>query len=76
MARPTTRGHGVLELRTVAALLVGIGVGFALVSPVLPDAVGEATAALLAGGGTVVLVGVGALALLMVLLAAFYQLYL
>ena len=74
MARPTTAGRSVLGPKTVASFLVGIGVGLALVAPVLPDAVGDEVAALLAGGGSVILVGVGALGAVMVLLAVFYQL--
>jgi threonine dehydrogenase-like Zn-dependent dehydrogenase len=58
------------------AFLVGIGVGLAVVSPVLPEELGAEFAAFLSGGGTVILAGVGALGLLMVLLALFYQLYL
>lgn len=76
MARPTTRGNSVLGPKTAGAFLVGIGVGLALVSPVLPEAVGEEVAAIMSGGGSVIVVGVGALALLMVLLAVSYELYL
>jgi hypothetical protein len=60
----------------VAAFVIGTGVGFARVSPVLPDAVSDEFAALLAGGGSVILVGVGAFAVLMVLLVGFYHFYL
>lgn len=76
MARPTTDGGSLLTPKTAGAFLVGIGVGLAVVSPVLPDALGAELAAFLSGGGSVILTGVGALALLMVLLAVFYQLYL
>ena len=76
MARPTARGGSLLTPKTAGAFLVGVGVGLAVVSPVLPESIGGRIAAVLAGGGTVVLAGVGALALLMVLLAVFYQLYL
>lgn len=76
MARPTTHGNSLLGPKTVGAFVIGLSVGFVLVSPVLPDPVGEEFAALLAGGGSVILVGVGALAVLMVLLAVFYHLYL
>lgn len=76
MVRPTARGGSLLTPKTAGAFLFGVAVGLALVSPVLPDAIGGRLAAILAGGGTVVLGGVAALALLMVLLAVFYQLYL
>lgn len=76
MVRPTTPGNSLLGPKTVGAFLVGIGVGFALVAPVLPDNLGPQFAALLAGGGVVIIIGVGALAGLMVLLAVFYHLYL
>lgn len=76
MARPTTKGGGLLGPKTVAAFVLGTGIGLLLVAPVLPDAVGDGVADLLAGGGSVILAGVGALAVLMVLLAVFYQLYL
>lgn len=76
MARPTTRGGTLFGPRTVAAFLVGVGVGLAIVSPVLPESIGAEIAAVLAGGGSVILAGVAALAVLMVLLALFYQLYL
>lgn len=76
MARPTTRGSSLLGPKTVAAFALGVAVGLALVAPVLPDAVGQEVANLVAGSGSVILVGVGALAVLMVLLAVFFQLYL
>lgn len=76
MARPTTQGGSLLTPKTAVAFLAGVGIGLAVVSPVLPDAVGDELSAFLASGGTVILVGVGALALVMVLLAVFYQLYL
>ena len=76
MARPTTSGGSWLSPKVAGAFLVGIGVGFAVVSPVLPDEVGAEVAAFLADGGMVILAGVGALGVLMVLLAVFYQLYL
>lgn len=76
MARPTTRGGSLLGPKTVTLFAVGVAIGIGLVAPVLPDAVGEEFAAMLTGSGSVVIVGVGALAALMVLLAVFYQLYL
>lgn len=76
MARPTSTGGSLLSPKVAVAFLVGIGVGLAVVSPVLPDEIGAEIAAFLADGGTVILAGVGALGLLMVLLALFYQLYL
>lgn len=76
MARPTTRGSSLLGPKTVGAFAVGVAIGIGLVAPVLPDAVGEEVAAMMTGSGSVVIVGVGALAALMVLLAVFYQLYL
>lgn len=76
MARPTTYGNSLLGPKTVGAFLVGITVGFALVSPVLPDAVGQEFAALLAGSGSIILIGVVGLAVPVMLLAILYQLYL
>lgn len=76
MARPTTPGGSLLGPKTVAAFAVGVAIGLGLVAPVLPHGVGEEIAAMLTGSGSVVLVGVGALAALMVLLAVFYRLYL
>lgn len=76
MPRPTTHGDSLFGPKTVAAFLVGVGVGLAIVAPVLPKSVGAEIAAVLEGGGSVILAGVAALALLMVLLALFYQLYL
>lgn len=76
MARPMTPGHSLLGPKTVVAFLVGLGVGLALVGPMLPEAVGDELAALMAGGGSVIAVGVGALAIVMVLLAVLYQIML
>lgn len=76
MARPTTRGNSLLGPKTVGAFVVGAVIGLGLVTPALPDVVGDEVAGVLVGGGSVILVGVGALALLMVLMAVFYQLYL
>lgn len=76
MPRPTTRGGTLFGPKTAAAFLVGVGVGLAIVAPVLPASVGTEIVSVLDAGGSVVLAGVAALALLMVLLALFYQLYL
>lgn len=77
MAPPTTQGgSSLLGPRTIAAFVVGVGVGLALVAPALPDSAGEQVVVVLSSGGDVILAGVGALALLMVLLAMFYHLYL
>lgn len=76
MVRPTSYGSSLLGPKTVAAFAVGVAVGLALVAPVLPDVGREQFLALVAGAGSVILVGVGALAVLMVLLAVFYHLYL
>ena len=72
MARPTTQAAGRARPVNRDGVPAGGLVGGALVAPVLPGAIGEELAALMAGG-TVIAVGVGALALLMVLLALFYQ---
>lgn len=74
MARSSTRGSSLFGPKTAAAFAVGVAIGLGLVAPVLPDAVGDGAAATLTGSGSVILVGVGALATLMVLLAVFYQL--
>lgn len=76
MARPTTRGNSLLGPKTVGAFVLGALVGLVLVAPAFPDVVGDQITGVLAGGGSVILVGVGALALLMVLMAVFYQFYL
>lgn len=60
----------------MVAFLVGIGAGFAVTAPVLPDSTGDFVATVLAGGGDVILAGVVALAILMVVLEMFYILYL
>ena len=73
--RPTTyTGKGLLTPRTALAFLVGILVGGVLLWPILPETVGGELGALMAGGGSVIAIGFGTLALLMVLLAIFYQL--
>lgn len=76
MTRPTARGGSVLRPKTVLAFVVGIGIGLALIAPVIPEEVGSATAEFLQAGGSVIVVGVAALAVLMVLLAVLYQGYL
>lgn len=76
MAPPTTQGSSLLGPKTFAAFVVGVGVGLAIVAPALPDSAGQQVVIVLASGGDVILAGVGALALLMVLLAMFYHLYL
>lgn len=76
MARPTTKGSALLGPKTVTAFLVGAGLGLALVAPVLPEVAGDAFMAMLSGGGTVIAIGVVTLAVLMALLAVFYQFYL
>lgn len=76
MSRATTKGGSTLGPKTVIAFLVGVGIGFALVVPVLPDTFGATIAAMVQGGGAVILIGVAALATLMVLLAVLYQGYL
>lgn len=76
MSRPATRGGSVLGPKTVLAFGVGVGVGLVLVAPVIPETAGEAIGGIIEAGGTVILIGVGALALLMVLLAILYQGYL
>lgn len=76
MAPPTTRGGGFLSPKSVLAFGIGLGIGAVLVTPVLPDAVGDGLAEAAGGAGGVILIGVGALGILMVFLAVFYQLYL
>lgn len=60
----------------MAAFGFGVAVGLALVAPVLPNTVGEEFAAFSAGAGSVILVGVGTFALLTMILAVLYHLYL
>jgi hypothetical protein len=76
MPRPTARGQRILGRKTFRALVISIGVGLALVSPVIPAAAASAFAESLQSGGTVIVVGVAALAVLMVLMAVLYQGYL
>lgn len=76
MAPPTTRGGGFLSPKKALAFAVGLVIGAALVTPVLPKTVVEELATMVGGGGGVILVGVGALGVLMVFLAVFYQFYL
>lgn len=76
MTRATTKGGRTFGPMTFLAFMVGIGVGLVLVAPVLPRSVGTAFLDLVRGGGTVILVGVLALAAVMVLLAVLYQGYL
>lgn len=76
MVRPTTKGSRYLGPKMVAAFFIGIGLGLAFVAPVLPSVVADPLVGLTSGGGFVILVGVTALAVLMVVLVVFYQLYL
>lgn len=76
MSRPATRGGSVLGPKTVLAFGVGVSVGLVLVAPVIPETAGKAIGGIIEAGGTVILIGVLALALLMVILAILYQGYL
>lgn len=77
MSRATTRGGGsVLGPKAVLAFAIGVGLGLGLVAPVLPDTLGSTLAAIVDAGGAVILVGVAALAVLMVLLAVLYRTFL
>lgn len=76
MSRPSTSGRRILRPRTVAAFIVGTGIGLILVAPALPDSFGSMFTNLFAGGAGVILVGVAALAVLMVFIAIAYRLYL
>lgn len=76
MTRPSTSGTRIIRPRTVAAFFVGTGIGLILVAPALPDSFGSVITSLFTGGGGVILVGVAALAVLMVFIAIAYQLYL
>lgn len=76
MVRATTKGGSTFGPKTVAAFFVGVGVGLALVAPVLPETLGSLAVDILRDEGTVIVVGVSALAVLMVLMAVLYQGYL
>lgn len=76
MTRPSTSGSRILRPRTVGAFIVGAGIGLILVAPALPDSFGSVIADIVAGGGGVILIGVAALAVLMVFIAIAYQIYL
>jgi len=77
MPRATTAGgSSAFGPKSVAAFVLGIGVGLVLVAPALPATVGPALADVVDSGGSVILVGVVALTVLMVLLAVLYQGYL
>lgn len=56
--------------------LVGVGVGLALVAPVLPAAMGDGFDEMLRAGGAVVLAGIAAFAGLLVFMAILYEGYL
>lgn len=76
MTRATTRGGTTFGPWTFVAFLFGIGIGLALVAPVLPRTFAVAFAEILQAGGAVVLAGVLTFAIIMVLLAVLYQGYL
>lgn len=76
MTRPSTKGGRILRPKTVGAFFVGAGIGAVLVAPALPDAFGGLLAIFLASGGDVILIGVAALAVLMVFITIAYQFYL
>lgn len=76
MARPTAPGRSVLGPKMFLAFVVGIGIGLVLVAPAVPAAAVTAIAGSLQSGGYVIVVGVAALAVLMVLMAVLYQGYL
>lgn len=76
MSRATTRGSSSFGPKTFLAFALGVGVGLVLVAPVLPETAGDAFASLVQGEAIVIIAGVSVLALLMVLMAVFYQGYL
>lgn len=76
MSRATTKGGRTFSPLTFVAFVLGMGIGFVLVSPVLPERFGTSLVGIVQGSGTVILAGVLALAALMVLLAVLYQGYL
>lgn len=76
MARPTNYGTSLLGPKTMAAFVMGVAIGLALVAPVLPNTVGEEFVAFSAGAGSVIMIGVITFGVLMVLLGVLYQLYL
>lgn len=76
MTRATTKGGATLNPWTFVAFVVGVGIGLGLVAPIIPATFGTAYVDLVQAGGSVVLAGVLAFALLMVLLAVLYQGYL
>lgn len=76
MSRATTQGSAAFRPMTFVAFLVGAGLGFVLVAPVLPGTLSSEFQALLTGGGAVVLAGVAAFAAVLAVLALLYQGYL
>lgn len=76
MTRATTKGGSTLSPWAFVAFVGGVGIGLGLVAPVLPATFGTAYADIVQAGGTIVLAGVLAFALLMVMLAILYQGYL
>ena len=73
---PTTPGRRTFGPVTVLAFLVGVGIGFAFVLPVLPPTLEADVRTMLEAGGTVVLAGAAAFAGVLVVLAVLYQSYL
>lgn len=76
MTRPTARGGSPFGPMTFVAFFIGIGIGLVLVTPVLPQTFETALGLIVRAGGTVIITGVLALAVLMVMLAIMYQGYL
>lgn len=76
MSRPTTKGSGQFGPKAILAFIIGIGIGLALVSPVLPETLIGTILGLQGRIETVVLYGATALGLIIVLLTVLYRLYL
>lgn len=76
MPPATTPGRSTLGPMAFLTFLAGVGVGLALVAPVLPRTLGDGFDELLRAGGAVVLAGVAAFAGLLVVMAVLYQGYL
>lgn len=76
MSRAEVQHQSVSGFKLFLAFITGIGIGLLLVWPVLPDDLGERFAMEIPKGGEVILVGVLALAILAVLVAIIYRIYL
>lgn len=76
MSRVEVHQRPISGFKIFLAFMTGVGIGLLLVWPVLPDDLGERLTMEIPRGGEVILVGVLALALLAVLVAIIYKIYL